>query len=189
MAHIDLHSCDKPYVKLNDRILWFDGDNTCKPARILQLAKKGFNLKGIHVTEQTADIRQYNRLVSNEDQIVVKTELRLLNDNYTIPAEYAELDVERFITKKLVRECKSLTEKERRIRVQRVLLELELVDRFNLEDMLRLLIFVVDTMERTNTVWGVGRGSSVSSYILYLIGVHDVDSVLYDLEPEEFFHD
>ena len=33
----------------------------------------------------------------------------------------------------------------------------------------------VDFMRENNIVWGVGRGSSVASYVLYLIGVHRID--------------
>ena len=33
---------------------------------------------------------------------------------------------------------------------------------------------------------GVGRGSSVASYILYLIGVHRIDSIKYNLDWKEF---
>jgi DNA polymerase III alpha subunit len=44
----------------------------------------------------------------------------------------------------------------------------------------------VETMRVNNIVWGVGRGSSVASYVLYLIGVHKIDSMYYDLDIEEF---
>jgi len=35
-------------------------------------------------------------------------------------------------------------------------------------------------------IWGVGRGSSVASYVLYLLDVHRIDSMFYDLDPSEF---
>jgi len=56
----------------------------------------------------------------------------------------------------------------------------------NLFPVLQLLIYIIDTMRKNNLVWGVGRGSSVSSYLLYLIGVHKVDSVKYNLNIKEF---
>ena len=52
--------------------------------------------------------------------------------------------------------------------------------------MLRYLIYLVDVMRENNVVWGVGRGSSVASYILYLIGIHKVDSVKHNLDYTEF---
>jgi len=46
--------------------------------------------------------------------------------------------------------------------------------------------YFVDTMQANNVVWGVGRGSSVASYVLYLIGVHKIDSIKYNLDWQEF---
>ena len=46
--------------------------------------------------------------------------------------------------------------------------------------------YIIDTLRENNIVWGVGRGSSVSSYMLYLIGVHKVDSIKYNLNINEF---
>ena len=51
---------------------------------------------------------------------------------------------------------------------------------------LQLLIYIVDTMRNNNLVWGVGRGSAVSSYVLYILGVHKVNSVKYMLDIQEF---
>jgi len=53
-------------------------------------------------------------------------------------------------------------------------------------NLLRYLKYLVDTMKSNNIIWGVGRGSSVASYVLYLLGVHRVDSMYYDLDPTEF---
>jgi DNA polymerase III alpha subunit len=49
------------------------------------------------------------------------------------------------------------------------------------------MIYLVDVMRENSVVWGVGRGSSVASYVLYLIGVHKIDSVKYNLDFKEFF--
>jgi DNA polymerase III alpha subunit len=42
-------------------------------------------------------------------------------------------------------------------------------------------------MRSSNIVWGVGRGSSVASYALYLIGIHKIDPIKYNLSINEFF--
>lgn len=52
--------------------------------------------------------------------------------------------------------------------------------------LLRYMKYLVDYMRENNIVWGVGRGSSVASYILYLIGVHRINSIQYDLDWREF---
>jgi DNA polymerase III alpha subunit len=51
---------------------------------------------------------------------------------------------------------------------------------------LRYLKYLVDVMQNNRMIWGVGRGSSVASYVLYLLGVHRIDSMFYELDPKEF---
>jgi DNA polymerase III alpha subunit len=70
---------------------------------------------------------------------------------------------------------------------ERVSLELELFVKNDMYNVLHVMKYIVDTLRENNIVWGVGRGSSVASYVLYLIGVHKVDSIKYNLPIEEFF--
>jgi DNA polymerase-3 subunit alpha len=64
--------------------------------------------------------------------------------------------------------------------------ELLLYQEKNLFDLLKYLKYLVDIMQDNKIIWGVGRGSSVASYVLYKLGVHRIDSMFYDLSPEEF---
>ena len=68
----------------------------------------------------------------------------------------------------------------------RVEVELELFAQHNMIDLLFYLKYLVDTMRKNNILWGVGRGSSVASYVLFLIGVHKIDSIKYNLDIKEF---
>ena len=52
--------------------------------------------------------------------------------------------------------------------------------------LLQYLKYLVDTMRSNNIVWGVGRGSSVASFVLYLIGVHRIHSLRNNLDFNEF---
>ena len=71
-------------------------------------------------------------------------------------------------------------------KLQRCGEELLLFQERNLFDLLRYLKYLVDTLKSNNMIWGVGRGSSVASYVLYLLGVHRIDSMFYDLDTREF---
>ena len=93
-----------------------------------------------------------------------------------MPTEYHNLD----IAKHIIDCCKTPEE------LQRVGQELLLYQERDLFNLLKYLKYLVDTMKNNNIIWGVGRGSSVASYVLYLLGVHRVDSIYYDLSPEEF---
>jgi len=68
----------------------------------------------------------------------------------------------------------------------RVSEELEAFVQHGMMDLLFYLKYLVDTMRSNNVVWGVGRGSSVASYVLFLIGVHKIDSIKYNLDWQEF---
>lgn len=96
--------------------------------------------------------------------------------NWLMPKEYKQLD----IAKHILDLCKTNYE------LQRVGEELLLYQARDLFDLLRYLVYLVDTMRANNIIWGVGRGSSVASYVLYLLGVHRVDSIYYDLDIREF---
>ena len=93
-----------------------------------------------------------------------------------IPKEYKEMDIEEF----LVNQCP----KEN---YDRLVEELNLYKKHNMLDVLKVMKYLVDTLRKNNIVWGVGRGSSVSSYCLYLIGIHKIDSVKYRLPISDFF--
>jgi DNA polymerase III alpha subunit len=64
--------------------------------------------------------------------------------------------------------------------------ELLLYQKRDMFVLLQYLKYLVDTMRANNIVWGVGRGSSVASFVLFLLGVHKINSLYYDLPIEEF---
>lgn len=98
-----------------------------------------------------------------------------LNEWY-MPKEYIDLDLETFLLSK----CNTEFEKNR------VKYELELYTERNLLTLLKFLCYFIDVTRENNIILGVGRGSSVASYILYLIGIHKVNSIEYDLDIKEF---
>jgi DNA polymerase III alpha subunit len=69
---------------------------------------------------------------------------------------------------------------------QRLIEELQEYRARNMIDLLRWLKYFVDTCRKNNIVWGVGRGSSVASYVLFLLDVHKIDSIKYKLNWQEF---
>lgn len=101
---------------------------------------------------------------------------KALQKEWLIPEEYQRIDVHEYLKNK----C---TTNEEVIRVEQ---ELEEYRQRNMFPVLRVMIFLVDFMRQYSIVWGVGRGSSVSSYVLYLIGVHRVNSIKYELDFREF---
>lgn len=101
---------------------------------------------------------------------------QLMQNHWFISNEYENFDIENW----LYAQCSCDAE------ITRVKEEF---NEFKNRNMLKLLLWLkyfVDTCRKNNVIWGVGRGSSVSSFILYLIGVHRINSLKYNLDWQEF---
>jgi DNA polymerase III alpha subunit len=96
--------------------------------------------------------------------------------NWHMPEEYKNLDIAKYV----------LDQCENEVEMQRAGQELLLYQERDMFVLLRYLKYLVDTMRNNNIVWGVGRGSSVSSFVLFLIGVHKINSLYYGLDVDEF---
>jgi len=100
-----------------------------------------------------------------------------LNQNlWHMPEEYLTMDIAKWV----LDQCKDETE------LQRAGEELLLFQDRGMFPLLKYLKYLVDTMRTHNIVWGVGRGSSVASFILFLTGIHRINSLHYDLSIDEF---
>lgn len=108
---------------------------------------------------------------------------KLLTENYQIPEDYKLLDLVKYIFD-LVEE-KSF-DYDIELVYQRIEEELALFYEYDLENYLRSIIFIIDSFKENNIIHGCGRGSSVASFILYLIGVHYIDPIKYDINISEF---
>ena len=124
-----------------------------------------------------ADIKQFNK-VAKELELNDISDVSRISKEFNIPQHYKELDVEKYIHDKLVQRDPD--------EIGRVEMELAMYKERGLFPVLQLLIWIVDTMRKHNLVWGVGRGSSVSSYLLYIMGLHKFNGNIYRLDIKEF---
>lgn len=156
---------------------------------VVDLLMQGVDLNELKriVVDKTVDIETMAYFVENVPDFIPETPNEngtmsvpdydaLLQQNWHMPDSYKDLD----IAAHLLDLCKSEAE------LQRVGDELLLFQERNMFDLLRYLKYLVDTLRENHVIWGVGRGSSVASYVLYLLGVHRIDSMFYDLDPREF---
>ena len=98
-------------------------------------------------------------------------------ERWFLPREYENFDIKDW----LIQQCQNQEQ------LDRVNLELALFEQTNLLNLVKYLKYLTDTMIKNDIVWGVGRGSSTASYVLYLIGLHLIDPIKYDIPIEEFF--
>ena len=101
---------------------------------------------------------------------------RGLQQTWHMPQHYKDMDIAQYVL--------SLCDTDAEL--QRCGQELLLYQERDLFNLLRFLKYLVDTMSANNVIWGVGRGSNVTSYVMYKLGVHRTDSIFYDLDPHEF---
>ena len=97
-------------------------------------------------------------------------------NNWLIPKEYLDMDIAKYVLDR----CSNEAELQR---AGDELLKFQERDMFIL---LKYLKYLVDTMRKHNIVWGVGRGSSVARFVLFLLEVHRINSLYYDLSIDEF---
>ena len=126
------------------------------------------------ILEDVPAFIQYDKLV--EHQLTVSAFDHRNQQEWFMPDEHKQLDIAKYVLDL----CKTDAE------LQRVGEELLLYVERDLLDLLRYLKYLVDAMTDHKLIWGVGRGSSVSSYVLYLLGVHRINSMFYNLDPQEF---
>jgi DNA polymerase III alpha subunit len=132
---------------------------------------------GVDLETASAYLEQVPELVEYTFTDITVEEFDVMKQNsWHMPDEYKNLDIAEYIL--------SLCDSDAKL--QRCGEELLLFQERNLFDLLRYLKYLVDTLRSNNMIWGVGRGSSVASYVLYLLGVHRIDSLFYQLDAREF---
>ena len=129
-----------------------------------------------HSISNDPNLSQYLDTLDNERLNYPIPKTIIDKDNWLIPHEYKNMDIEEFLVSKCPKE-----------NYDRLIKELDLYHKNNMIPVLKTIKYIVDTLRKNNIVWGVGRGSSVASYVLFLLGVHKIDSVKYNLPIDEFF--
>ena len=147
------------------------------------------NVEKCHVVlcDQNDDVDKFNAAMEAQGldplqkyiplDVDTKTFDGVCQSEWFMPDEYKTLNVYDYVMNKAGDDLAELE------RVEEELAQFKVRGMTNL---LRYMIYLVDFMRENDIVWGVGRGSSVASYVLYLIGVHRVDSIKYNLDWREF---
>ncbi len=146
------------------------------------------NADKVHVVlcDQNDDVDKFNEVCEEQGINKLQKYIPLDVDEQTfdsvcqsewfMPDEYKNMDISQYLQDK----CKTQEE------LVRYFEEYAEFNKRGMLPLLRYMIYLVDFMRENDIVWGVGRGSSVASYVLYLIGVHRIDSIQYDLDWREF---
>lgn len=135
--------------------------------------------------EPNKEVSQFNISSENKlsEYVIVKLtdeEISQVDDvlqaQWFMPDIYKNIDILDYLEKRCITGAQ----------LDRMHLEFSEYEKRGMLPLLKFLVYLVETMTEHNIVWGVGRGSSVASYILYLIGIHRIDSLKYNLDFYEF---
>lgn len=163
------------------------GQITISEDEAVEALYRGISINSL-ILENPETIDQFNQSIDqNKDKINYLKLPKQLNINidlfdkanqshWFMPEEYKNFPIVHWLTL----QCR--TEEQ----LKRVDEEIKLFIQHGMFDLLFYLKYLVDTLKSNKILWGVGRGSSVSSYVLYLLGVHKIDSIKYELDINEF---
>jgi len=161
------------------------GELVYSESDLCDLVMQGHDISGVTV-DRSVDFAMATAILNDIPNLIKHNELveqlsveefdHRNQQQWFMPDEYKRMDIAELV----LNLCENDAE------LQRCGHELMLYQERGLFDLLRYLKYLVDTMTQHRLIWGVGRGSSVASYVLFKLGVHRIDSLYYDLDPEEF---
>jgi len=160
------------------------------------------NVEKCHVVlcDESDDVDKFNKAMEEQGldklqkyiplDVDQKTFDGVCQSEWFMPDEYKTLGYESWIASRLMEKLQiDKIDTTTLPEWKRVEEELEAFRERGMVDLLRYMIYLVDFMRENDIIWGVGRGSSVASYVLYLIGVHRINSINYNLDWREFLRD
>lgn len=179
------------FVQLAERTLRFDGVSLLHPEQVEHFLLRGLKPSQIRVTELTEELEHFNLHVSAQDQISdAWCEPISFNMAWQLPKKYLELDVEQHVLIVFGERLPGLAydHTQTEAAITRVAQELQEFEQRGLFNMLRVIVYILDRFKETGVVYGVGRGSSCASFVLFLLGLHVVDPIRFNVPLEEFIH-
>lgn len=173
------------FSELKNRLLWYDGKSSMDVDTIAAMLLNGDPIEDIFCIEYDNEVDNYNKL--SKHKLDVKYGNSEINSEWNIPNNYKNINLQEYVlnifkNKNLNYDTETLSKAESRIQS-----ELVLVNQTKLTGLFLCIIYLLDVFKEHNILWGVGRGSSCASYILYLLDLHCVDPVIYDISENEFF--
>lgn len=177
MTEADLLQLDNRVIDEYGNVVYFN-------EALIELLYNDNIPQDILFSEKDCDIQAFNKLsYENFDDVYFKipNKIKTLEERkqeWFYPNEYNMFPLEDFFLE--------MVKNKPKIYKDRVLQEVALYKEKDMENFLRFCIYLSVMINEHNLVVGVGRGSSCSSLLLYLLQIHLIDPIEYGLDIKEF---
>lgn len=179
--------------ELKDRILRFDGTSVLSNSGIAEAIVRGVPLNKVRTLDaHSEDVKTLNSLVPLSDQVLTDDdEVIIPEKDWQIPENIKALNFEEHVLSAFERRLPELlySDVELQAAIDRLEQELLEIETRQMTMFFRTIVHVLESFREQNVIWGVGRGSSCASYVLFILGLHAVDAVRLDIPMSEFFHE
>lgn len=170
-------------IDLGNRRILTDGTVICKTAAVVEMLYQDIDIDSV-LLDDAEECKNHNhaiRLLDSDINPLYSSTVEQYSgidwyQHWTTPEQYTAIDIKAWC----LSTCRSENE------IDRVIEEYSMFEERDMIPVLRHLLYIVDTLRQYNITWGVGRGSSVSSYILYLIGINRINPLDFGLDVREF---
>lgn len=164
--------------------LWYDG---VKSYTYDQLCDSSFSepdlLKSCYISGHDSSFEEFYQMV--DIRYPIKDSLLPFDNSISSSIDTSfnlyDFIVDKFITLNLYEQKIHVCKKFERLETEWCKVQI-----LKKEKLLYIVIHVVNTLNVNKIPW-CSRGSCSASYILYLLGVHHIDSFKYDIDDAEFF--
>jgi len=168
-------------IDLGNRWVADDGTVVLRQAALELMLYRGQSIAGLSA-EPSEELELYhasNQLLDSQyaEPIAYDGQPCTYDRRWFTPEPWASIDVDQLLESR----CKDEHE------LQRCRSEMQLFHQRQMIPVLRQLLYMIDRWRESSVVWGVGRGSSVSSFVLYLIGINRINPLRFGLDASEFF--
>lgn len=172
----------KKLLTLSDRYITNTGDVVFTYDGLLKLARDGQEFHQ-YLVDENEYTETYNRFSNNKLEAYEEDETEVVQFEYdwNTPEPFASIDIVKLCAEQMV--TLDLTDD---IYLDRLHKELTQIDKRDMIDLIRHLLYLIDHFKSNDVVWGVGRGSSCASLVLFLLGINKIDPVAFDIPMEEF---
>ena len=178
----------KIVLDLEDRYVLDDGSVVLRRKALLSCIRNGIET-GSLTAEKIKEVERHNKLSKAEKRITIAVAddqpgvVPAWRYEWPTPEPWKSDNLVEFCLNRLARLGLAFEDRY----IVRLAQEIAEIEEREMEGFIRHVWYVTADMDRRKVVRGVGRGSSCASLVLFLLGVHLVDPVLYDVPMTEFF--